>query len=48
MDIFKHINNNLLNRYAKWIAIEDMKKCGIPIINVNNVKSITIKEKAHG
>ena len=47
MDIFKHINNNLLDRYAKWIAFEDMKRCGIPIITIDNVNIIT-KEKANG
>lgn len=46
MDIMKYINSNVLERYAKWIALEDMKRCGIPLINLENVN--IKKEKANG
>jgi len=47
MDIMKFINNDVLERYAKWIAFEDMKRCGIKVIDMKNVNIIT-KEKANG
>ena len=31
MDILEYINSNVLDRYARWIAEEDMKRSGISI-----------------
>ena len=47
MDIMKFINSDVLERYAKWIAFEDMKRCGIKVIDMKNV-NIKTKEKTNG
>jgi len=47
MDMMKFISNNILERYAKWIAFEDMKRIGIVVMNMENV-NIKTKEKANG
>ena len=44
MDILNHISSDLLERYAKWIAYEDMKRIGIVVMNMENV-NIKTKEK---
>lgn len=47
MDILNHISSDLLERYAKWIAYEDMKRIGIVVMNMENV-NIKTKEKVNG
>ena len=38
-DIIEFINSDLLDRYARWIAFEDMKRGGIPLllVKIDNV-----------
>ena len=49
MDILEHINSNVLDRYARWIAEEDMKQIGmsIKLLTIDRINAKT-KENTHG
>ena len=48
MEILEFVNSNVLQRYAKWIAMEDMVKVGVDtnLLKIDN--NMLTKEKTHG
>ena len=49
MDILEYISSNVLDRYARWIAEEDMKQIGmsIKLLTIDRINAKT-KENTHG
>ena len=49
MNILEYINSNVLDRYARWIAEEDMKRSGISVkLLTIDRQNQTTKERIHG
>ena len=48
MEILEFINNKVWQKYAKWIAMEDMIKVGVDtnLLKIDN--NMLNKEKTHG